>query len=109
MPEPTVPQVFGSNANQTDLILEIKKADLATVGLTPNANNTAESMFVALLLLNRQHLNTDNQANDSDIQITIQDGPESLVERNGTTYRQRLFYIYLDTPDSPATLDPNQF
>ena len=42
MPEPTLTQVFGANATQSAANITIAKSDLATVGLTASANNTAE-------------------------------------------------------------------
>ena len=50
MPEPTLTQIFGAGAAQTATVLTIAKADLAAVGLTASSTNTAESLFVALLL-----------------------------------------------------------
>lgn len=40
--------IFGSNAVQTSTQLIINKSDL--IGLTPNINNTAESLFVSIIL-----------------------------------------------------------
>lgn len=46
----TLQELFGVNAAQTATELVIKKADLVAIGLTPQGNNTAESLFVAILL-----------------------------------------------------------
>lgn len=46
----TLAQLFGVNASQTATELVIQKADLAAVGLTPQSNNRAEQLVVALLL-----------------------------------------------------------
>lgn len=44
-------QVFGSEATQSSIALVVSKSDLAKVGLTPSTNNSAESLFAAILLL----------------------------------------------------------
>lgn len=44
----TVQQLFGSSAVQDEAVLTITKAELPL--LTPSANNTAESLLVAILL-----------------------------------------------------------
>ena len=46
----TLQQLFGENASQTATTLTISKVDLATVGLTPAASNSAESLLVAIIL-----------------------------------------------------------
>lgn len=43
-------ELFGVNAVQTADEVIIKKSDLSAVGLTPTANNSAEQLFVAILL-----------------------------------------------------------
>ncbi|MEA5601071.1 hypothetical protein [Nostoc sp. UHCC 0252] len=46
----TLAQLFGVNASQTATELVIKKADLVAIGLTPQTNNRAEQLVVALVL-----------------------------------------------------------
>lgn len=46
----TLTQLFGNSASQTATELVIQKSDLAAVGLTPQANNHAEQLVVAILL-----------------------------------------------------------
>ncbi|MFK0733479.1 MAG: hypothetical protein ACIWVG_20385 [Gloeotrichia echinulata HAB0833] len=46
----TLQQLFGENASQSASTLTISKLDLAAVGLTPAANNTAESLLAAMIL-----------------------------------------------------------
>ncbi|MDZ7953338.1 hypothetical protein [Nostoc sp. DedQUE09] len=46
----TLAQLFGVNASQTATELVIQKADLVAIGLTPQSNNRAEQLLVALLL-----------------------------------------------------------
>lgn len=47
----SIRQVFGSSATQDASTLVVRKEDLALVGLTPGANNSAESLFAAAVLL----------------------------------------------------------
>ncbi|BAZ36971.1 hypothetical protein NIES4101_28920 [Calothrix sp. NIES-4101] len=52
---------FGADSRQSLSNLIIKKSDL--LGLTPNVNNTAESLFVAVLvnlIINNTNINNDN-------------------------------------------------
>lgn len=111
MAEPTLPQIFGNNATQTATQLIISKADLSTVGLTPQDINSAESLFIAVFLLGSRYLNSANQISNPDIQITIADGipAQSLVTRNSQQYRQRLFALAAQRPDAGAILDPDDF
>jgi hypothetical protein len=110
MAEPNLQQVFGANASQTSTALTISKADLAAAGLTASANNTAESLFVAIMLLADNHLNETQQTSDPDIQITIADsGFPQIVNRNSQTYRQITYNVNLQTPDTGFTIDPDNY
>ena len=46
----TLQELFGVNASQTATELVIRKADLVAIGLTPQTNNRAEQLIVAILL-----------------------------------------------------------
>jgi hypothetical protein len=46
----TLQQLFGESASQSATELVIKKADLVAVGLTPQLNNRAEQLIVAIVL-----------------------------------------------------------
>jgi hypothetical protein len=107
--EPTILQVFGTAASQTDTALSIQKADLATVGLTASTTNTAESLFVAILLKAKEYLSVSNQQANPDIQITIEDGGQTLIERNEAFYRQRFFYVYAETLETQSGIDPDDY
>jgi hypothetical protein len=111
MAEPTLQQVFGAGAAQTATTLTITKADFSAVGLTASANNTAESLFVAILLLARQQLTDANQVNNPEQSITITDGfpAQSLVTRNNQQFRQNTFAVNLQKPDSGSILDPDDY
>lgn len=110
MPEPLLTQVFGSKAQQTADILTIDKSDLATVGLTPSATNTAESLYIAILLLAQKYLNDTNQQTNPDIQVTISQGfADTLVSRNNQVYRQRTYTVELQKLDNNADIYPNDY
>lgn len=111
MAEPTLIQVFGANATQTLSTLTISKTDLATVGLTASATNTAESLIVALLLLAGSYLKATNQTSvNTDIQVTIDDsGYPQLVSRNSLNWRQITYNVNLQTPDTGLTIDPDNY
>ncbi|MEH2145299.1 hypothetical protein [Nostoc sp.] len=110
MAEPTLQQVFGANASQTATTLTIAKADLASVGLTALASNTAESLMVGLLLKAAAYLKDSNQTTDPDIQVTIADsGFPQLVNRNSAQWRQITYNVNLQTPDTGFAIDPDNY
>ncbi len=110
MAEPTLVQVFGTNATQTATELIISKADLASVGLTASATNTAESLIVALLQLVKIELNETKQETNTDIQVTIvDDTTPTIIVRNSVNYRQLSLTINLETPDTGSAIDPDNY
>ncbi|WP_017317106.1 hypothetical protein [Mastigocladopsis repens] len=110
MAEPTLTEVFGLGASQTDAQLIISKADLAAVGLTPAANNRAEQLFVALLLKVQAYLNPTSQETNPDIQIIIEEGTfPSIVFRNNQNYRQTTYTVNLQKLDNSSAIDPDDY
>ncbi|MBW4642921.1 MAG: hypothetical protein KME23_07985 [Goleter apudmare HA4340-LM2] len=110
MAEPTLSQVFGSNATQDSTTFTISKADLASVSLTASANNTAESLVVAILLKAAAYLKDSSQQLDPDIQVTIADsGFPQIITRNNIQYRQVTFNVNLQTVDTGFVLDPDDY
>jgi uncharacterized protein (DUF697 family) len=109
MAEPQLTEVFGSGATQTADTLVIRKADLATVGLTAAATNTAQGLVVAIVLLAQKYLNDEKQATNPDIQVTIAQSFDSLVTRNNTTYRQRSYSVEMQKVDTSAAINPNDY
>ncbi|MBE9191443.1 hypothetical protein IQ230_14015 [Gloeocapsopsis crepidinum LEGE 06123] len=109
MPEPTLQQVFGAGATQTATTLTIEKADLTAVGLTASATNTAESLFVGLLLLAKAVLTAAGLESNPDQSISIEDSFDSLVTRNNQTFRQKTYSINLQKLDTGATIDPDDY
>ena len=72
----TLTQLFGDSASQTATELVIKKADLVAIGLTPQANNRAEQLMVAIVikaLSNFQGYLTDENGN------VLADGNNALI------------------------------
>lgn len=112
MAEPTLTQVFGPGATQTATTLSIAKADLTAVGLTASATNTAESLFVALLLLAKNSLTTVAQETNPDQSITVAEADfnfQTLVSRNNATYRQSTYSVNLQKLDTGSTIDPDDY
>ena len=112
MAEPTLQQVFGDNASQNATTLTISKADLSSLGLTPSANNSAESLFVAILLKAKQYLSVANYEANIDQSITIATpdfNAQSLVTRNNQQYRQFQEVVNLYKVDSSSTIDPDDY
>ena len=109
MAEPTLQQVFGSNATQTATQLIISKADLATIGLTASATNTGESLLAAIIVFSQQTLTDTNQDTNADQSISISDNSDSLVTRNSTIYRRKSKTIEFDKADTSANFDPDDY
>ncbi|BAZ66277.1 hypothetical protein NIES4106_53560 [Fischerella sp. NIES-4106] len=109
MAEPTLQQVFGANATQDANTITISKADLASIGLTASANNTAESLFAAIIAKAQQQLTSTNQTENIEQSVVIEDGFQSLVTRNNATYRQVTKTITFEKPDNSGTFDPDDY
>lgn len=109
MAEPTLIALFGANAVQDANTLTITKADLATVGLTPTANNSAEALFTAIVKKAGTILTVDNQDLNPDQSITIEDGFPSIVQRNELNYRQNQKTISFQKIDTQAEIDPDDY
>lgn len=113
MAEPTITQVFGAGATQSASQLTISKTDLAVVGLTASATNTAESLLAALLFLAKNYLTQAAFDANADQSIVILPGFNSIVQRaaadgNFAEFRQNQFNVNLHSPDS-STLDPDDY
>lgn len=109
MPEPTLQQVFGASATQSTTTLTINKADLASVGLTIAADNKAESLLVALMLLARNHLTPANFNTNTDQSLTIEDGFETLTTRGTGTVRQKTLNFNLFKTEPTTEIDPDDY
>lgn len=112
MAEPTLTQVFGAGATQTATTISINKADLATMGLTASATNTAESLFVALLLLAKNNLSPSALETNPDQSVSIAPADfnfQTLVTRNNQSYRQSSYVINLQKIDNGSSIDPDDY
>ena len=110
MAEPTLTQIFGAGATQTATTLTISKADLT--GLTASANNSAESLFVGMLL---NAMNSLTQANfdsnpDQSLVVAIPAfNAQTLVTRNDQRFRQHTINALLHKLDTSGMIDPDDY
>jgi len=109
MAEPTPQQVFGTGFTQTATTLTISKSDLVSVGLTPDANNRAEQLLVAILLKAKAYLTPTLQETDNDVQVTIDTSYPSIVYRNNQNYRQNTYTVALQKIDTATAIDPDDY
>ncbi|AFY64676.1 hypothetical protein [Geitlerinema sp. PCC 7407] len=109
MAKPTLTQVFGAGATQTSTSLTIQKADLASVGLTADATDSAEALVVALLLKWKEHLNSTNRDSNPDQVVYLDDGFASIVTRNNLEYQQRSLTCYFEKQNTNTAIDPDDY
>ncbi len=112
MAEPTLADIFGAAATQTATTLTIAKADLTALGLTATATNTAESLFVALLLKAKAVLTPTASETNPDQSVTVAEpdfNAQTLVTRNNQTYRQSSFTVNLQKLDAGSVINPNDY
>lgn len=107
MAEPTLEQVFGVGAVQDADTLTIQKS--ALTGLTATANNTAESLLVAILKKAMATLTTTFQGDDPDRSITIEESFQQIVTRGEFTFRQQTLNVNLQKLDPASTIDPDDY
>jgi hypothetical protein len=86
MAEPTLAEVFGAGATQDENTLTIQKSALAAVGLTVSANDKAERLFVAILLVAQDYLTQANFDDNIDQSIVIADSYGSFPVRGDNIY-----------------------
>lgn len=109
MPEPTIQEIFGIDATQDGNQLVISKANLAEKGLTVADENSAESMFTAMILLAKDYLNELTKENDPDIQVQIEKEQDSLIRRDDKQYLISTFTISLEKEQEESTIDPDDY
>lgn len=108
MAEPTLEQVFGVGSSQDDHTLTISKDALATVGLTPQAVNTGESLFAAILKLAANSLTASNQTLNPDQHCSIQAASSAVWQSPyGTRLRQNLLVSFDDPFVDPGVTPDN--
>jgi hypothetical protein len=111
MAEPTLVQIFGSNATQDVNSITISKADLAAVGLTASASNSAESLLTAIALLAKTYLTQTNFDSNIDQSIYIDTGFSSFTTRgtNNDQYRTDQLTVTLAKVDTQSSFDPDDY
>ena len=109
MAEPTLQEVFGGSATQDENTVTISKSDLAAIGLTAKVDNTAESLFAAIVQLAQQNLTEDNRDTNIDQSVTITDNLPNLVTRNDENYRQESKTINFEKEDDQSTFNPDDY
>ncbi|MEM7717101.1 MAG: hypothetical protein AAF349_26720 [Cyanobacteria bacterium P01_A01_bin.68] len=109
MAEPTLTEIFGAGATQDIDKLTIDKNNLVAIGLTASANNTAESLFAAIVALAQGTLTATRQETHIEQSIVIEDNLESLTTRNDQLYRQLTKSISFDKLDNQSSFDPDDY
>lgn len=111
MAEPTLIQVFGANATQDATTLTISKADLVSIGLTPSANNTAESLLLAIVLKFKVILTDTARDTNADQSVAVVEGfSPSITTRNNTTYLRNTISVEVDKILTGANvIDPDDY
>ncbi|BBD68650.1 hypothetical protein NIES4072_40280 [Nostoc commune NIES-4072] len=109
MAEPTLADIFGSNATQTATTITIAKADLPR--LTANANNTAESLLTGILLKAQTSLTQTNFDSNINQSIYVNSGFSSFTTRgtNNDAYRVDQLIINFAKLDISSTIDPDDY
>jgi hypothetical protein len=109
MAEPTLTQIFGTNAVQDASTITIAKADLT--GLTASTNNTAESLLTAIVLKAQSYLTLTAFDSNIDQSVYIENGFSSFTTRgtNNDPYRVDQLTLNLSKPDTGSTLDPDDY
>lgn len=109
MAEPTLQQIFGTNATQDETQIIIQKADL--IGLTPSANNTAESNYIAINLTAKSYLTEANFESNLDQSIYLEDGLPNFLNRgeNSDRYRTDQLTINLAKIDTDTGINPDDY
>jgi hypothetical protein len=111
MAEPTLQEVFGSNATQTATTITINKSDLAIVGLTASATNTAESLITALTLMASRSLTETNRASDTaNRNVTLSYNGQDLIDQGTAGYfRRDIYSLLLYKTTALQTVNPNDY
>jgi hypothetical protein len=111
MPKPTLAEVFGANATQNATTLTLSKSDLASVGLTTSATNSAESLLAAIILKSKEYLSQTNFDLNIDQSTVVGTGFKSTTVRgtNNTQYLTDQLTLTLAKIDPLSPLDPDDY
>ncbi|GAB4209665.1 MAG: hypothetical protein Fur006_69630 [Coleofasciculaceae cyanobacterium] len=105
---PSLTTVFGAGATQTATTLSIAKADLPTLAVA--ADNSAQQLFVAILLKVAEKLTPEARNADGDFKVTIDYGGQSIFTIAGSTDldRQDTFTVTLHKRQPSVQIDAVQ-
>lgn len=109
MAEPTLTDVFGAGATQDATTLTILKSDLAGLGLTAAAGNTAESLLISIVLKAAGLLTEVNRLTDTaNRNIAIEfAGADIFNDGLGNDFLRRAWSISAYTDYTLPTFDPD--
>lgn len=111
MAEPTLQEVFGANATQDVNSITIDKNDLISLGLTADANNTAESLVVAISLLIQNGLPQSSFDTNLDQSIYVDTGFPNFAFRgdNNEQYRVDQLTVNFAKLDTSTAINPDDY
>jgi hypothetical protein len=107
MPKAILADAFGSGASQDINQLIIPKAAFAK--LTAKAQNSTESLLVAILLQSAGKMLVGDRELDPDRTIAVEQGLESIVLRGNVQFVQNMFIVTVQKPKITDTIDPDDY
>jgi hypothetical protein len=114
--EPGLIDIFGGSASNTSTyqtagIVQFDKTGtgLESVGLSPSASNTAESILVALILKAKEQLTQTNFDNNIEQQVIITERSRDTIQRNGLTWSRINLNVALHLLVDNTTIDPDDY
>ena len=107
MAEPTLQEIFGTNALQDAEKITIYKSDL--VGLNASSENTGESLFVAVVTTAQNYLSETNFNNNIDQSLYLNNGISSFTDRENAQYRLDQITLNLTKLDDGNVVNPNDY
>ena len=113
MSEPTLTEIFGSQASQNLNSLIISKMDLEDVGLPPVTANKPEQILAALILLFAENLTESARTADPENRnITIYYGGQDITGSTTSpagTFLRDAYSVLLYRPYSLQPPDPSDY
>jgi len=105
----TLQQIFGASATQTATTVTITKADLASTGFTPSANNTADSILAAIVAFAETNIPDANVSSNTGQTIGIADGYQSITVINSANYLISPKTINFYSSFTSGNFNPNNY
>ena len=111
MPEATLVEVFGTSSVQSATDLVILKSSFSGVGLTPVAANTAESLFVSMILRGAINLTEANRLGDLlNRNVAVAFTGQDLVDQGGTSiFLRDTYQVSLYRATTIQAVDPDNY